>query len=215
LLLREFWWNLPPAARFQHESGRGDREEAIVMRLGSAILGAIILIAIVIAALFALAATGTYDVSADKPHTGLVARAIAYVRERSIESRAENIEVPPLGDAKMIANGAADYDAMCTGCHLAPGMPNNELRPGLNPRPPKLAAFGPGDPKEQFWIVKHGIRMTGMPAWGVTHSDKELWNIVAFLQKLPKLSPEQYRALVKQAGAHHESEEHGEMPMPH
>lgn len=185
------------------------------MRVGSAILGAIILIVIVIAAAIAVSVAGLYDVSADRPHTRLIERAIAYVRERSIDVRAENIQVPPLDKPDMIAVGAGDYDAMCTGCHLAPGMHDNEMRPGMNPRPPRLAAFGPGDPKEQFWIVKHGIRMTGMPAWGKTHSDAELWNIIAFLQKLPKLSPEQYRVLVKQSGGHHEQQEHGEMPMPH
>lgn len=179
------------------------------MRLGSAIAGAIVLIVIVVVVLIVVAATGVYDVSADRPH-GPLGRVIAYVRERSIDVRAENIKVPPLDKPQMIAEGAGHYDAMCTGCHLAPGMRDNEMRPGMNPRPPKLAAFGPGDPKEQFWIVKHGIRMTGMPAWGVTHSDGEIWNIVAFLQKLPKLSPEQYRALVKQAGGHHDA-----MPMPH
>ncbi len=190
------------------------------MRLRSAIAGAIILIIVVVAALIVVAATGLYDVAADRPHTGIAGRAIAYVRERSIEARAERVKVPPLGKPEMIAKGAEHYSEMCTGCHLAPGMGDNEMRPGMNPRPPRLAAFGPGDPREQFWIIKHGIRMTGMPAWGLTHSDAEIWNIVALLQKLPTMSPEQYRALVKQAGSHHEHEtgeheEHGEMPMPH
>jgi mono/diheme cytochrome c family protein len=209
------WWNFACSDRFQHQFGRLGRRGEGFMRLGSAVAGAVILIVIVVAALIAIAAAGMYDVSADSPHTGIVARAIAYVRERSIDVRAQNIKVPPLDRPEMIAEGAEHYDAMCTGCHLAPGMHDNEMRPGMNPRPPRLAAFGPGDPREQFWIVKHGIRMTGMPAWGKTHSDEELWNIVALLQKLPQLSPEQYRALVKQAGGHHEHEEHGEMPMPH
>jgi mono/diheme cytochrome c family protein len=95
---------------------------------------------------------------------------------------------------------------MCTGCHLAPGLPENEMRPGLNPKPPLLAHGAPGDPAEEFWIVKHGIKMTAMPAWGRTHSDAEMWNIVAFLQLLPKLSPQQYRALVAKAAGHHQHE---------
>jgi mono/diheme cytochrome c family protein len=78
------------------------------------------------------------------------------------------------------------------------------MRPGLNPKPPILALLPPGSPAEEFWIVKHGIKMTGMPAWGVTHSDAEIWNIVAFLQKLPSLSPVQYRAIVASAAGHHD-----------
>lgn len=146
---------------------------------------------------------GFYDVGADKPHTGLVAWVLGTVRERSIDAHGEDIPVPKLDDPRMIAEGAEHYDAMCTTCHLAPGMAENELRPGLNPRPPVLAKEPPDSPGEAFWTIKHGIKMTGMPAWGVTHSDEEIWNIVAFLEKLPKLSPGEYRALVAQSGDHH------------
>jgi hypothetical protein len=46
--------------------------------------------------------------------------------------------------------------------------------------------------------------MTGMPAWGVTHDDEILWDVVAFLRKLPEFTPEQYQTLVKSAPSHHE-----------
>lgn len=157
--------------------------------------------------------TGVYDVAADAPDSALVRFVVGHTREASIETRAENIRVPQLDASGMIAEGAEHYDAMCTGCHLAPGMKDNEMRPGMNPRPPELAKFPADDPSEQFWIVKHGIKMTGMPAWGITHSDQEIWDIVAFLQKLPNLSPEQYRALIAKSGGRHE--EHDPMSMPH
>jgi mono/diheme cytochrome c family protein len=82
--------------------------------------------------------------------------------------------------------GAEHYDEMCVECHLAPGKEENELRAGLNPKPPKLAA--PGDhrtPEHDFWIIKHGIKMTAMPAWGVTHDDRSIWAMTTFVQKLP------------------------------
>jgi mono/diheme cytochrome c family protein len=180
-----------------------------------AIVGFLAVVAI-LAAIFA--ATGAYDVAADAPHTAAMRDLIAYVRVRSIESRSRGIRVPPLNDRKMIADGASDYDAMCTGCHLGPGLAENEMRPGMNPKPPLLARGGFGTPAENFWVIKHGIKMTGMPAWGVTHSDSEIWNMVAFLQVLPGLSPAQYRALVAQSGGHHEHD-HGDddqhMNMPH
>jgi len=165
---------------------------------------------VVIAAVAAVViATGAYDVAADAPHSALAARVIAIARERSIDIRASAIKVPPLGDPKMIAEGAEHYAAMCTGCHLAPGMRENEIRRGLNPKPPALASLPPEDPGEQFWIVTHGLKMTAMPAWGATHSEEEIWNLVAFLQKLPHLSPAQYRQLTRNA-AHHE---HTDMKM--
>jgi mono/diheme cytochrome c family protein len=80
---------------------------------------------------------------------------------------------------------------MCTGCHLAPGMAENEMRPGMDPRPPKLAERREIDAREDFWIIKHGIKMTAMPAWGSTHNDAQIWAMVAFLQKMPGMSAEQ------------------------
>ena len=160
---------------------------------------------IALLAILALAmASGVYDFAADVPHTALVTKLVGFARERSIEVRAGKVDVPPLGNPAMIREGAEHYDAMCVSCHLAPGMRENEMRPGINPKPPLLGAIPPENPAEQFWIVKHGLKMTGMPAWGITHSDQEIWNIVAFLQKLPGMPAQQYRALTQNAHAHHE-----------
>jgi mono/diheme cytochrome c family protein len=60
----------------------------------------------------------------------------------------------------------------------------------------------PGNADEQFWIIKHGIKMTAMPAWGATHSDAQIWNIVAFFQAMPGMTPEIYKALVASAPDH-------------
>lgn len=158
-------------------------------------------------------ATGLYNVGADSEYTGLMHLALAAVRERSVDAHADDVTVPPLDSPKMISDGASDYDEMCTGCHLAPGMAENEMRPGMNPKPPVLAKYPPDSPAEAFWVIKHGIKMTGMPAWGVTHTDAEIWNIVAFLNKLPTLSPQAYRALVASAAGHHAHDER-QSPMP-
>ena len=173
------------------------------------LMGAVVTL-IVAAALAAIVAiSGLYNVAADAPHFEATNALIAAVRERSIESRLGGIVVPPLADAHRITDGAADYDVMCTACHLAPGMAENEMRPGMNPKPPILWEIKDADPHEEFWIIKHGIRMTGMPAWGVTHSDDEIWNMVAFLQKLPSLSPAQYKTIVTSGGDHHDHDHMG------
>ena len=148
--------------------------------------------------------SGVYDFAADSPHTAFVTKLIELARERSIEVRAAGVKVPALNNAVTIREGAEHYSEMCVSCHLAPGMSDNEMRPGMNPKPPALAAIPPESPTEQFWIIKHGLKMTAMPAWGTTHSDEEIWNVVAFLQKLPSMSPQQYRGLTQEAHAHHE-----------
>ncbi|HEY7978815.1 MAG TPA: cytochrome c [Rhizomicrobium sp.] len=165
--------------------------------------GAVAALALLLVGLAAFSFSGLYNVAADAPHAGVTKALIAAIRERSIESRSGDVVVPPLSN-HMIADGAAHYDAMCTACHLAPGMAENEMRPGMNPKPPVLWRFKHGDPREQFWVIKHGIKMSGMPAWGMTHSDEEIWDMVAFLQKLPLLSPAQYKAVVASGGEHHD-----------
>ena len=165
--------------------------------------------------------SGTYDAAADQPHGGLVFFLAETARERSIAVRAKNIDVPNLTDPKTIAAGASEYAEMCTGCHLAPGMKDNEMRPGLYPYPPNLGEHRYGkqqDPLDvqgsaarQFWIIKHGIKMSAMPAWGKTHDDATIWSMVAFLQTLPTLTPEQYAAMTQDSESSHEASGHGHM----
>jgi mono/diheme cytochrome c family protein len=148
---------------------------------------------------------GLYNIAADVPHTQPVYWLLETVRDRSIASRARGIVVPnDLKDPTRISKGAGQYADMCSGCHLAPGMKRTEISQGLYPRAPELRRKTTLTPAEQFWVVKHGIKMTGMPAWGVTHDDDLLWDLVAFVRKLPELTPEQYETLVKNAPKHQE-----------
>jgi mono/diheme cytochrome c family protein len=145
--------------------------------------------------------SGQYDVAADAPHWDVTTRAMATIREHSIEARAAGLTVPNLADPALIALGAEHYAGMCTGCHLAPGMGDNEMRQGLYPKPPNLAARRDRGPAESFWIIKHGLKMSGMPAWGVTHDDEAIWGLVAFVQQLPTMDAAAYAALTQAAGA--------------
>lgn len=148
---------------------------------------------------------GSFDVAADTPHSQPVFWLMNTVRENSIAIRAAGIAVPSdLTDAKRIVSGAAQYDEMCSVCHLAPGMKRTEISRGLYPRAPELRRGSSLKPAEEFWVVKHGLKMTGMPAWGVTHDDELLWDVVAFLRKLSELSADQYQELVKSAPMSHD-----------
>src|SRR6476646_9660062 len=160
---------------------------------------------LVVTATAVLVHMGSFDVAADTPHSQPVFWLMNTVRESSIAVRAASISAPSdLADAKRIASGAAQYDEMCGLCHLAPGMKRTEISRGLYPRAPELRRKSELTPAEQFWVVKHGLKMTGMPAWGVTHDDELLWDIVAFLRKLPELTADQYQALVKSAPKTHD-----------
>ena len=173
------------------------------------VAGVALLAAIGAAALFG----GLFNVAADVPHSNAVYWLLETASERSIAVRAAHIAVPSdLTNPKRITSGAGQYAEMCSHCHLAPGMKRTEISRGLYPRAPELRRGSDLTPAEAFWVVKHGIKMTGMPAWGLTHDDEILWDVVAFLRKLPDLTPDQYRSLVESAPkTHGESMEGGQM----
>jgi mono/diheme cytochrome c family protein len=179
------------------------------MRLIKTVL---IVIALLIVGLGAYIYSGVYNIGADSPHTPPVYGLLQLLRERSIQRHSAGIRPPKLNDPKMIAEGAEHYAAMCSGCHLAPGLADTEIRPGLYPTPPEFYKHPPGDPGWQFWVIKHGVKLTAMPAWGGTHDDLTIWAIVAFLQKLPSLTPEQYAQMTANAAEEHEHHEAAEHP---
>jgi mono/diheme cytochrome c family protein len=153
--------------------------------------------------------SGQYNVAADAPHWDVTTRVLATVRERSIGVRAAGLNVPNLADPALIALGAEHYAGMCTGCHLAPGVGDNEMRQGLYPQPPNLSVRRDRSPAQSFWIIKHGLKMSGMPAWGVTHDDEAIWGLVAFLQQLPTMDATVYAAFTQNNGeADHDQDAH-------
>lgn len=173
-----------------------------------------ILIAVAIGSLLivAFAYSGLYDVSATAPHSRLVSWFLSATSHASVQRRARDIEVPDLDDETLILAGANDYDSMCAACHGAPGMSPEAVGQGLNPPAPDLAEeVLEMTPAELFWVTKNGIKMTGMPAWGVTHDDQTIWPVVAFMTRLPGLDQAAYKELLADAeGVGH----HGENTTP-
>jgi len=146
--------------------------------------------------------SGLMPPGADEPHSALVYKLLETTRERGIAVRADDIMVPPLDDPALIRSGAGNYNSMCSGCHLMPGVKESELSKGLYPVPPALAEVDDLEPAEAFWVIKHGIKASGMPAWGKSMEDRYIWGMVAFLMKLPTLSEEQYKKEVACSGGH-------------
>lgn len=143
--------------------------------------------------------SGIYNVAANYPDKAPVAWILSTTMDHSVRRHATGIKAPALDDPAMIRTGLSHYRAMCLGCHGAPGVSVEEAVRGFNPDPPKLTeAASDWKPNELFWITKYGVRMSGMPAWGVTHSNKDIWAIVAFVRKLPSMTPAEYQALSRQ-----------------
>ena len=141
--------------------------------------------------------SGIYNVAATVPHSEIATWVINTIKMSSVRKHSEGIKEPSLEGEALVREGFEHYDNMCVGCHGAPGTdPAKEF----NPAPPDLAdVVRELRPAELFWIIKNGIKMTGMPESGSTHSDDEIWGMVAFAMRLPEISPEQYKLMKSEA----------------
>ena len=161
-----------------------------------------VLVILAIAAI-AFAYSGIFNVAATEQHDAISGWLMKTTRSKSIDARAGSIQVPDLSDENLRLAGINDFDSMCAECHTAPGRLPSPLAQGLNPPAPDLAEEALEEPPEVlFWVTKNGIRMTGMPAWGVTHDDDEIWPVIAFLQALPDLDGIAYEEMLEEAEGH-------------
>lgn len=159
----------------------------------SAVLAVLATLAVLVLGGIIFIYSGVYNVAATEDHTALGRWVLGTTQDRSIAARAGDVPDPPAIDSGMVAHGFEHYRAMCVVCHGAPGVERGEFGKGITPTPPELAEEAEEfSSKELFWITKHGMKMAGMPAFGPTHSDEEIWGIVAFLERLPEMTPEEY-----------------------
>lgn len=144
-------------------------------------------------------ASGAYDISATAQHTQPVHDLLETTMRQSVRLRARGVVEPPAGalrDPARVERGAACFRAHCVACHGAPGVPMAPFAQGLQPVPdPLVGAAARWRARELYWIVRHGIKMSGMPAWQQRLPDEDLWAVVALMQALPALSPDAWRAL--------------------
>jgi cytochrome c553 len=144
---------------------------------------------------FAFIMTGWYNIAATDHHTFLTLWVLDLALDRSVAHHSAGIQAPAfLQDSTVILAGARLYQHNCRGCHGAPGIKPGAV--GMYPRPPELSKEADDwTPPQFFWIVKHGLKMSGMPAFNDRRNDDEIWAITAFASVLPKLTPEQYQAM--------------------
>lgn len=161
------------------------------LALGAA-FGLAILVLILLLVVVWVAYSGTYNIAATQGHQPFVRWTLVTTMKNSVTDRAEAITTPSLSDER-VAAGATGYKSMCQHCHGGPGVRQSEWARGMLPEPPHLPdAISEWEPSEVFWLAKHGIRMSGMPAFGPTHSDDEIWNITAFAMRLPGMTEDEY-----------------------
>ncbi len=143
------------------------------------------------------AALGLVPIKASSGHWPITAWFLNFTMSRSVSTHAMGIQAPMLDDPGMIIKGATHYETGCFPCHGNPAIQHPRIARQMTPHPPYLPpVVHEWEPKELFYIVKHGVKFTGMPAWPSKQRDDEVWAMVAFLQKLPELDEMEYRSMV-------------------
>jgi len=139
--------------------------------------------------------SGVYDIGADDHHTKLVLAVIERLRDHSIEARTRRLEVHTISDPARLATGAQHYAALCVSCHLAPGVTKSDIRPGLlsSPTQPRAGGHTVG----AAGVLDHQTRNQDErhARLGKTLDDAAIWDLVAFVRKLPEMTPETYAEL--------------------
>ncbi|HEV7264749.1 MAG TPA: cytochrome c [Falsiroseomonas sp.] len=140
--------------------------------------------------------SGAYNVAATEEHASFTRWAFDTTFHNSVERRAADVTAPSAVTPGMIAAGAQAYKSMCQHCHAGPGVERAVWVSGMRPRPPHLAeAAAMWEPREVYWLVRHGVKMSGMPAFGPSHDDRTIWSIAAFVKELPAMTPDRYASL--------------------
>ena len=147
---------------------------------------------------FLVAASGIIPIKASSGHWAITEWLLSFSMSRSVATHSTGIKAPALDDPALVLKGAGHYESGCMPCHGSPRMKYPRVTHAMTPPPPALPEeMGDWDPEELFYIVKHGIKFTGMPAWPSLERDDEVWAMVAFLQELPAMDAETYGRLVE------------------
>ncbi|MAT65613.1 MAG: cytochrome C [Gammaproteobacteria bacterium] len=198
---------LPP------DSGRGAWEWALVQaasataRIRRLLTWKNITALLILATAGALAVSwlGLVSIAASSGHFAITRWFLGWTMENAVETQSMLAKMPKtidLDDPTLVQRAAGHFATGCAGCHGAPGIPQSPVVNAMTPSPPRLEGkVAQWDNAELFWIVKYGLKYTGMPAWPAQDRDDEVWAQVAFLRALPAMAPEEYADIALGGGS--------------
>jgi mono/diheme cytochrome c family protein len=141
----------------------------------------------------AVVQTGAFDIRASTPHGPIISWAAHATMIHATQHRAAGVHAPTGFSAAQVEAGFREYDVDCVACHGGPAVSRAAWVSGINPSPPYLLdAPRHWSAAELYLIVGDGVKMTAMPAWKISRSDADIWNLVAFLEALPYITPQSY-----------------------
>jgi cytochrome c553 len=168
------------------------RRGSLKRRLGSLVLVAVL----AVTGGLVYAWSGLFSISASSGHWAATSWLLHFSMRSAVRTQSMGIKAPVLEDEMLVLKGAGHYATGCAACHGAPGEPQSLIARQMTPEPPYLPPrIKEWAPEELFWIVRNGIKFTAMPAWPALQRDDEVWALVAFIRKLPEMTPARYRQL--------------------
>jgi mono/diheme cytochrome c family protein len=158
--------------------------------------GAAMLAAVLVMGGLAWLWLGGVDAGAASPESGLAAGALRMALHRQLESAEAAAGSPPPPTSKSLIFGFRQYDAECAACHGTPDEPRASWARSMNPAAPDLTETPTRlSVKQLFWLICDGVRMTGMPAFGVQHTDRQISDLTLFVRALPTMKAQDYQSL--------------------
>ena len=155
---------------------------------------------------FLVAVSGIVPIKASSGHWPITTWFLQLAKHRSVATHTLGLKAPALDEPQLVLKGAGHYETGCRPCHGSPELRHPRIVQQMLPPPPYLPPrLSAWEPDELFYIVKHGIKFTGMPAWPARQRDDEVWAMVAFLRALPTLDAAAYRRLVHGDATPHET----------
>ena len=162
------------------------------------IAGVIATMLVALIGVYVVLQSGLIPANADAKPGGLELWAAGTSLNATLRRQAPTQANPvALTDANLTA-GIGLYAQHCAICHgtAAGDASASPIAKGLYPAPPQLATDGVEDDPEgvSYWKIKHGIRLTGMPSWGASLSDQQIWTLALFLKHMDKLPSDAQQA---------------------
>jgi mono/diheme cytochrome c family protein len=169
----------------------------LIVALVTVVVGFVVLAGVVLA----LAWAGLVPVAATAHHSGPVEEALEMAFDAGVARGSRGLQPPAdIDSPEMQRIGLIHYQDMCASCHGAPGVEPSEIGKGLYPHPPLLERHKRASVAKTYWVVKNGARDTGMPAFGETHTERELWAMAAFAVAMAHMTPEEYAHRLAELG---------------
>lgn len=138
----------------------------------------------------------TFDTSASTPHSRVFSRLIHLTMTNSVRFRAEGQEPVSAAKQASLIRGGIAYQRDCAACHGGPGQARARWASAMLPTPPLLLDTRNHWTHAQLYkVIRDGVKMSGMPAWGEIESQQTVSDLTHFVERLPGVTPEQFAKL--------------------